>query len=236
MHVAECQQIRGPPIAYVTGSGARSAPRQLADATSVRLSIARYSAAVRHHFRLYSDLRRGGGGRRDRYDLCHREPPPCSSSAFILSAFGIGFFCWLMFTLAVYALPFFAASRLGLAAYHSGAGVVGAAVVGFAAGAVTLVVGQIRLCGSRIASAACSDRRSYSRCPPPLPAIMQRWRLPKSACPRLAWREVVRIVGAIFVGGTAFVRMAAMATRPSTRRAGAVAPAQPRIMAATNQR
>jgi hypothetical protein len=26
----------------------------------------------------------------------------------ILSAFGIGFFCWLLFTLAVYALPFFA--------------------------------------------------------------------------------------------------------------------------------
>ena len=25
-----------------------------------------------------------------------------------LSAFGIGFFCWLLFTLAVYALPFFA--------------------------------------------------------------------------------------------------------------------------------
>ena len=25
----------------------------------------------------------------------------------ILSVFGIGFFCWLLFTLAVYALPFF---------------------------------------------------------------------------------------------------------------------------------
>ena len=25
----------------------------------------------------------------------------------ILSALGIGFFCWLLFTLAVYALPFF---------------------------------------------------------------------------------------------------------------------------------
>jgi hypothetical protein len=25
----------------------------------------------------------------------------------ILSAFGIGFFCWLIFTLAIYAFPFF---------------------------------------------------------------------------------------------------------------------------------
>ena len=47
----------------------------------------------------------------------------------IVSAFGIGFLCWLMFTLAVYALPFFAGITVGLAVYHSGAGVVGAPVV-----------------------------------------------------------------------------------------------------------
>ena len=60
----------------------------------------------------------------------------------IISAFGIGFLCWLMFTLAVYALPFFAGITVGLAVYHSGAGVVGAPVVGFAAGAVTLDVSE----------------------------------------------------------------------------------------------
>ena len=37
----------------------------------------------------------------------------------ILSVFGIGFFCWLLFTLAVYALPFFAGLTAGLAAFHS---------------------------------------------------------------------------------------------------------------------
>ncbi len=26
----------------------------------------------------------------------------------VLSAFGLGFFCWLLFTLAIYALPFLA--------------------------------------------------------------------------------------------------------------------------------
>ena len=60
----------------------------------------------------------------------------------IVSAFGIGFLCWLMFMLAVYALPFFAAITVGLAVYHSGAGVLGAPVVGLAAGAVTLVVAR----------------------------------------------------------------------------------------------
>jgi len=61
----------------------------------------------------------------------------------ILGIFGIGFFCWLLFTLAVYALPFFAGLMAGLAAFHSGAGVIGAIMVGLVTGAVTLGAGQI---------------------------------------------------------------------------------------------
>ena len=44
----------------------------------------------------------------------------------VLSVFGLGFFCWLLFTLAVYALPFLAGLTAGHAAFHSGAGVIGA--------------------------------------------------------------------------------------------------------------
>ena len=61
----------------------------------------------------------------------------------ILSVFGIGFFCWLLFTLAVYALPFFAGLTAGLAAFHSGSGVIGALIVGVLAGGATLAIGQI---------------------------------------------------------------------------------------------
>ena len=32
----------------------------------------------------------------------------------LASVAGIGFFCWLLFTLAVYALPFFAGVTVGL--------------------------------------------------------------------------------------------------------------------------
>ena len=39
----------------------------------------------------------------------------------ILSMFGIGLFCWLIFTLAVYALPFFVGLTAGMAAFHDGA-------------------------------------------------------------------------------------------------------------------
>lgn len=53
----------------------------------------------------------------------------------IVCVFGIGFHRWLLFTLAFYALPFFAGMMAGLAAYRSGAGIICALLVGFVAGA-----------------------------------------------------------------------------------------------------
>ena len=67
----------------------------------------------------------------------------------ILSVFGIGFFCWLIFTLIVYALPFVVGLTAGMAAFHSGAGVIGALVVGVAVGALTLFVGQVAFASVR---------------------------------------------------------------------------------------
>jgi hypothetical protein len=47
----------------------------------------------------------------------------------ILSVFAIAFFCWLLFTLAVYALPFFVGMTAAFYAYHHGYGVLGAGIV-----------------------------------------------------------------------------------------------------------
>ncbi len=44
----------------------------------------------------------------------------------LLNVAGIGLFCRLIFTLAVYALPFFVAVSAGMMAFHSGAGALGA--------------------------------------------------------------------------------------------------------------
>jgi hypothetical protein len=40
----------------------------------------------------------------------------------ILAFVVLAYLCWLLFALAVYALPFFAGLSVGLAAYHSGSG------------------------------------------------------------------------------------------------------------------
>ena len=67
----------------------------------------------------------------------------------VLSIFGLGFFCWLLFTLAIYALPFLAGLTAGLAALQSGAGVIGGLVVGFLAGGATLALGQMAFATAR---------------------------------------------------------------------------------------
>jgi hypothetical protein len=61
----------------------------------------------------------------------------------LLNTVGLGVICWLIFTLAVYVLPFFVAINAGFWAYHSGAGVLGTPIVAVAAGGMTLALAQI---------------------------------------------------------------------------------------------
>jgi len=63
----------------------------------------------------------------------------------LLSIAAIGFLCWLLFTLAVFALPFFAGVTAGTWAYGTGAGWLGAIVVGFVAAGLTFGIGQFLL-------------------------------------------------------------------------------------------
>ena len=124
----------------------------------------------------------------------------------ILSVFGIGFFCWLLFTLAVYALPFFAGLSAGLAAFHSGAGVIGALIVGVLAGGATLAIGQIVFAMVRTPLIRAAIGLLYA-----VPAAIAGYHatlgLAQIGMPSDAWREAFAVVGAILVGGTAWGRM-----------------------------
>ena len=91
----------------------------------IRRRVSAALLAFRHHqggvaspqLRLVSILcpnsRRGGGGRRDRYTFAHGATTMLALGL-LLNIVGIGLFCWLIFTLAVYALPFFVAINAGI--------------------------------------------------------------------------------------------------------------------------
>jgi len=124
----------------------------------------------------------------------------------LLNVAGIGLFCWLIFTLAVYALPFFVAVSAGMMALHSGAGALGAPLVGIAAGGMTLAVGQVAFAMTRSMILRAIIAAVFA-----VPASLVGYHLvlvlSQVGVPSLAWREVFACLGAAFIGGTAWTRL-----------------------------
>ncbi|WP_309143664.1 hypothetical protein [Bradyrhizobium sp. CCGB01] len=81
----------------------------------------------------YPELRRGGGGRRAWYIYAHGATTMLALGL-VLNALGIGLFCWAIFSLAVYALPFYVALSIGMTAFQSGAGLIGTLLIATAGG------------------------------------------------------------------------------------------------------
>jgi uncharacterized membrane protein YeaQ/YmgE (transglycosylase-associated protein family) len=128
-----------------------------------------------------------------------------------LSIAAIGFFCWLLFTLAVFALPFFAGVSAGLLAYHTGAGWLGAIIVGLVGAALTLGIGQFLLIVVQPLWARMLIALAFVA-PAALAGYHATHGIVKRTMPSENWQIVFSIIGAVAVGSTAFMRMAAMAT------------------------
>jgi hypothetical protein len=128
----------------------------------------------------------------------------------VLNTVGIGLFCWLIFMLAVYALPFFVAVSAGMMAFHSGAGFLGAPLAGIAAGGVTLAVGQNAFAIARFPILRAAIAGVFA-----VPAAVAGYHvvfaMSRLGIPSLAWREVFACLGAVFIGGTAWTRLTAFA-------------------------
>jgi hypothetical protein len=124
----------------------------------------------------------------------------------VLSVFGIGFFCWLLFTLAVYALPFFAGMTAGLAAFRGGSGVIGAFIAGVLAGGATLAIGQIVFATVRTPLFRAVIGLLYAA-PATIAGYHATLALAHIGVPSEAWCEAIAVVGAVLVGGTALARV-----------------------------
>jgi hypothetical protein len=153
----------------------------------------------------------------------------------LLNTAGIGLFCWLIFTLAVYASPFFVAINAGILAFHSGAGVLGALFVGVAAGGMTLAIGQIAFAMTQSLILRAVIAAVFA-----LPATLAGYHvvlaMAQIGVPSPVWREVFACFGAVFIGGTAWTRLTVFTeTRPvGTGRLVADSP-QPVLTAAARE-
>jgi hypothetical protein len=124
----------------------------------------------------------------------------------VLSVFGVVFFCWLLFTLAVYALPFFAGTTAALAVFHGGSGVTGALVTGVLAAGAALAIGQIAFATAPTPLIRAVIALLYAA-PATIAGYHATLGLAFVAIPSEGWRVAFAVVGAVLVGATAFARM-----------------------------
>ncbi|MPT22326.1 MAG: hypothetical protein E2577_04545 [Starkeya sp.] len=132
----------------------------------------------------------------------------------LLSMVTIAFFCWLPFTLAVFALPLFAGITAGTWAYGTGAGWLGV-VVGLVVAGLTFALGQflfaiVRATWVRLLIAAAFV------VPAAAAGFHATHGIVKHTMPSQTWQMVFSIIGAGVVGIVAFVRITGRkAFRPS---------------------
>jgi hypothetical protein len=140
----------------------------------------------------------------------------------ILSVFGLGAICWLLFSLAVYALPFCVGLTIAFAALHGGSGVVIAFGAGTLAAGITLAFGRIAFAAARPPLIRAAIGLLYA-----VPAALAGYHLSHGlagiSMTHEGWRAVFALVGAGLIGATAFSRMALVTPPTAWRGLGASA-------------
>jgi hypothetical protein len=157
----------------------------------------------------------------------------------ILSLFGLGTMLVLLFTLAIYAVPFFVGLTVGMWAFETGAGVIGAALVGIVAGVVALFAAQLVFASVRSLTERAVIALLFAA-----PAAVAGYHavlgISALIVPSEVWRHVFAAIGGLVVGVSAAVQLAAFAgagaqprqvtvVRPDAESAEGVGPDQPRL-------
>lgn len=124
----------------------------------------------------------------------------------IMLAVALAAMCWLLFNLAVFALPLFAGVSAGLAAMNTGAGPLAGILVGLLAGAATLTAGQLVFTLAPSAPLRLAVAGLFAA-PAALAGYHATRGLAVMAIPADGWRDVFAIVGAIVIGLTALARL-----------------------------
>jgi hypothetical protein len=159
--------------------------------------------------RLFCILRHGGGGRRGRrfHTETHHHDRHRYHIGIILNFVALAYLCWLLFALAVGALPFFAGATAALAAYDSGSGLIAGIIVGVIAASIVVVLGRVALAWLHSPVTRAALALLFI-----VPAAVAGYHAARGLAYLFvsadAWRDAISIVGAAVVAATAGVRLA----------------------------
>ena len=135
----------------------------------------------------------------------------------LLVVLAIGFICWLLFTLAVFALPAFVGLMVGIWAFHTGAGALGGITVGVFAAGATFGVGQLAMAFVPWVWLRLLIILLFIA-PATVAGYSATHGIAQMAMPSPIWQMVFSVIGAIAVSVTAFVRFTGMTPPEPTQR------------------
>lgn len=135
--------------------------------------------------------------------------------AILGSLAAIGVLCWLLFTLAVFALPAFIGVSTGIWAHQTGAGLVGAIVIGAVCAGIALGVGQLLLAVLRPAWLKLLVALAYVA-PAAIAGFHATHGIVKHTMPSETWQLVFSVIGASAVAVTTFIRVTSLTPPGST--------------------
>jgi hypothetical protein len=128
-------------------------------------------------------------------------------SLIFISIVTLAYLSWLLFALTVHALPFFVGVRLAFAAHQSGAGAIGALLIGLVAAALTLSLAQRIFVATRSPVNRVVVASIFAT-----PAIIAGYHaalgLSRLTATSLVWQHAFAVIGAITVGAIAGSRIA----------------------------
>lgn len=133
--------------------------------------------------------------------------------AILAALAAIGLLCWLLFTLAVFALPAFIGVTAGAWAHGTGAGIVGAILIGVVAASATFAAGQLLITFARPMWLKLVVAVIFVA-PAAIAGFHATHGIVKHLMPSDAWQITFSVIGAVAVSITAFVRVAGMASAP----------------------
>jgi hypothetical protein len=142
--------------------------------------------------------------------------------AILGSIAAIGAICWLLFTLATYALPALGGVAAGMWAYQTGAGLPGSVLVGLVGAALVFGIGQYLILFARPMWLKLATALAFVA-PAAIAGFHATHGIVKHLMPSETWQTIFSEIGAVAVGITAFVRVTSMAsTGPGRQTAASV--------------
>jgi hypothetical protein len=130
--------------------------------------------------------------------------------AILGSIAAIAVLCWLLFTLAIYALPGLGGVVAGMWAYQTGAGLPGSVLVGLFAAALVFGFAQFLILFARAMWLKLAVALAFVA-PAAIAGFHATLGIVKHLMPSETWQTVFSVIGAVAVGITAFVRVTSMA-------------------------